>query len=71
MNAIPTETTGIPEDLKAKLRGALDRLARGIRDKNAAKEACERMDRMREANREQFGEQNVAVGLIRQIRDSQ
>jgi hypothetical protein len=30
---------------------------------------CERMDRLREENRRLFGEQNLAVELIRQTRD--
>jgi hypothetical protein len=31
--------------------------------------ACERRDRLREENRRLFGEQNIAVELIRQARD--
>jgi hypothetical protein len=30
--------------------------------------ACERMDRLREENRRLFGEQNIAVELVRQTR---
>jgi uncharacterized protein with von Willebrand factor type A (vWA) domain len=68
----PTENAvTIPADLKADLRDALDNLARGIRDPAAAKRACEEMDRLREENRQLFGEQNVAVEIIRQMRDSQ
>jgi hypothetical protein len=33
------------------------------------KAACERMDRMREENRKLFGEQKIAVDLIRETRD--
>jgi hypothetical protein len=33
------------------------------------KAACERMDRMREENRNLFGEQNIAVDLIRETRN--
>jgi hypothetical protein len=64
------EIPGIPPALKADLREALDKLARGIRDPEAAKKACERMDRMREENRRLLGEQNVAVEIIREMRDS-
>jgi hypothetical protein len=32
------------------------------------KAACERMDRMREQNRKLFGDQNIAVDLIREAR---
>jgi hypothetical protein len=60
----------IPAELKAELREALDKLASGIRDPAAAKKACERMDRMREENRRLFGEQNIAVEIIREMRNS-
>ena len=66
----PTETTpGIPEDVKAQLRETLDDLAKGIRRPDKMKAACERMDRMREENRKLFGEQNIAVELVREARD--
>ena len=64
----------IPEtspELKAEFAKLLDGLAKGIHDPEAAKEACERMDRMREENRKRFGEQNCAVDLIRMTRDAQ
>ncbi|HEY7312504.1 MAG TPA: hypothetical protein VH643_24280 [Gemmataceae bacterium] len=62
-------TTGIPEEVKAQLRETLDDLVKGIRRPDKMKAACERMDRMREENRKLFGEQNIAVELIRQTRD--
>jgi hypothetical protein len=66
----PTETTaGIPEDVKAQLRQTLDDLVKGIRRRDKMKAACERMDRMREENRKLFGEQNIAVELVREARD--
>ena len=68
MNTTET-TTGIPDDVKAKLQEALDDLAKGIRRSDKIKAACERMDRIREENRQLFGEQNLAVELIRQTRD--
>jgi hypothetical protein len=60
----------IPTELKAQLQQALDCLAKGIRDPEAAKKASERMDRMREENRRLFGEQNKAVEIIREIRET-
>ena len=60
---------GIPEEIKAELRQTLDDLAKGIRRADKMKAACERMDRMREENRKLFGEQNIAVDLIRETRD--
>jgi hypothetical protein len=66
----PTETiSGIPEEVRAQLRQTLDDLVKGIRRPDKMKAACERMDRMREENRKFFGEQNIAVGLIRETRD--
>jgi hypothetical protein len=65
-----TETIpGISEEVKAQLRETLDDLVKGIRRPDKMKAACERMDRMREENRKRFGEQNVAVDLIRETRD--
>jgi succinate dehydrogenase/fumarate reductase flavoprotein subunit len=65
-----TETTDvIPEEIKAELRQTLEDLMKGIRRPDKMKAACERMDRVREENRKLFGEQNIAVELIRQTRD--
>jgi hypothetical protein len=65
-----TETVpGIPEEVKAQLRQTLDDLVKGIRRPDKIKAACERMDRMREENRKLFGEQNIAIDLIRETRD--
>lgn len=66
-----SEGTSIPVELKADLRQALELLEKGARDPEAARKACERMDRLREENRQLFGEQDIAVGIIRGIRDSQ
>jgi hypothetical protein len=60
---------GIPDEVKAQLRQTLDDLVKGIRRPDKMKTACERMDRMREENRKLFGEQNIAVDLIRETRD--
>jgi hypothetical protein len=65
-----TETIpGIPEEVKAQLQQTLEDLVKGIRRPDKMKAACERMDRMREENRKLFGEQNIAVDLIRETRD--
>jgi hypothetical protein len=64
-----TETTRIPPDLAAEIQEALDDLVKGIRRPEKMQAACERMDRLREENRQRFGEQNIAVELIRQTRD--
>ena len=64
-----TDATAIPDEVKAELREALEDLAKGIRRPEKMQAACERMDRMREDNRQLFGEQNIAVELIRETRD--
>jgi len=61
--------SSIPDEVKAQLRQTLDDLMKGIRRPDKIKAACERMDRMREENRKLFGEQSIAVDLIREVRD--
>ena len=68
MNTTET-TTGIPPDFAAEFQAALDDLAKGIRRPEKMQVACERMDRLREENRRLFGDQNLAVELVRQARD--
>jgi hypothetical protein len=68
MNAAET-AAGIPPDLAAEFQEVLDDLAKGIRRPEKMQAACDRMDRLREENRQLFGEQNVAVELVRQTRD--
>lgn len=64
------ETNGTsPADVMAELRAATDRAARGVRDPEIMRRACERMDRMREELRRRSGELDVAVNLIRESRD--
>ncbi len=52
------------------LQFALERLAQGIHDPEAARKSRERMHRMREENRKRFGIQSIAVDLIREARNS-
>ena len=66
---ITKEMTGFSPELMAELQEAAAKLAKGIRDPEAAKKAAERMDRMREENRKIFGVQNVGVDIIREMRD--
>ena len=60
---------GIPEEVKAQLQATLNDLTKGVRRADKMKAACARMDRMREENRKLFGEQNIAVDLIRETRN--
>jgi hypothetical protein len=59
----------IPADILAELRAATDRAARGVRDPEVMRRACERMDRMREDLRRRTGDLDVAVELVREGRD--
>ena len=65
MNKNPT----ISAEAMAELRAATDRAARGVRDPEIMRRACERMDRMREELRRRTGDLDVAVELVREGRD--
>lgn len=67
----PTQQTGISPAVLADLRAAADHAAGRVRDPEAMRQACERMDRMRAELRQERGELNIAVELIRQARDEQ
>ncbi len=63
------KNTGIPPEVLADLEEAARYAASGVRDPEIMRQACESMDRMREELRGKYGEMNVAVDLIREIRD--
>jgi hypothetical protein len=63
--------SGIPPEVMADLENAARYAASGVRDSEVMRQACERMDRMREELRRQVGEMNVAVELIREVRDEE
>jgi hypothetical protein len=63
--------SGIPDEIEVELRETLADLVNGIRRPEKMKAACERMDRMRELNRQLLGEQSIAVDLIREARARQ
>jgi hypothetical protein len=54
----------------AELQEAATRAASGVRDPEAMRQACERMDRIREENKKKFGEADIGVQIIRELRDS-
>ena len=58
-----------PPAYLTELQEAVDRLVKRIRDPEAMRKACQRMDRMREEMRKRVGEVEVAVSLIRESRD--
>jgi hypothetical protein len=67
--SIEIQSTGVPPQLMADLEDAARYAASGVRDPEVMRRACERMDRMREELRQQYGEMNIAVDLIREVRD--
>jgi hypothetical protein len=61
--------TSITAEAMAELQLAAYRAVTGVRDPEAMKKAVERMDRNREAVRRNAGVLNVAVELVRAVRD--
>jgi len=57
-------------ETKAELQEVCDRVSQGVCNREAAKKALDRMNRMREELRQRIGVQNIAVDLVRQSRDS-
>ena len=56
-------------DAYAELEQAALDAANGVRDPRVVEEACRRMDRMREELRQRTGDLDIAVELIREVRD--
>jgi hypothetical protein len=66
-----TAATGlIPSEAMAELRAAATLAAAGVRDAEAIRQACERMDRLREENRRKLGDSPVGTNIIREVRDA-
>jgi hypothetical protein len=61
----------IPPEIMAKLQEAADRAAAGIRDPEAMRAACERMDRIREEIYREHGLLDIGVPAIRELRDAE
>lgn len=59
----------ISSDDARQLKDLIAKLMRGERDPEAAKKARERMDRMREETRQRVGTLDVAVDLVRELRE--
>jgi hypothetical protein len=59
----------IPPEVMAELQEAAERAARGIRDPEAMRRACERMDRMREEVFRRHGILDIGTPAIRALRD--
>jgi len=52
-----------------ELQETVDRVMKGIRDPEASRKALERLDRGREEIQRRLGTVEVAVDLIREVRD--
>ncbi len=65
-----TVETSISADVMAELQEAANQAVKGFRDPDAVRKACERMDAMREKNRQQLSTQDVGVEIIREMRDT-
>jgi hypothetical protein len=57
-----------PPEVRAELEEAVRRAMSGVRDPEAMRRACERMDRMREEIRQQHGILDIGVPAIRELR---
>ncbi len=62
--SVDTIPIGNPELIEA-----IARCMKRVRDPEAARKACERMDRMREETQKRVGTVEVAVDFIRELRD--
>ena len=67
----PAKRSVIPPEEMAELERAVSDAVRGVWDPEAIDRAFEEMDRAREELRQEVGELNVAVDLIREGRDEE
>ena len=65
------ENNGIPPELLAELQRALELAAKGVRDPEAMRRACEDMDRLREQIFQREGILDIGVPAIRALRDGE
>ena len=59
----------IPPEMAAALDEALREAMTANRDPEDMREACDEQDRLREELRQKVGELNIAVELVREVRD--
>jgi hypothetical protein len=64
------EKSELPAEILTEIREATENAMKGIRDPEAMRKACERMDRTREAVFKRHGLLDIAVPAIRELRDS-
>jgi hypothetical protein len=63
-------TDQTPLEVMAELRAAAEYAARGVRDPEVMRKACEEMDRLREKNAKLYPGPDVGVDIIREMRDN-
>ncbi len=66
---VHNNSMSIDTSIIAELNDVVERLRRGVRDRDAMRLACEEMDREREFLRQNVGLLNVAVDLVHETRD--
>jgi hypothetical protein len=71
MDTVEMTGTGIPSALMAELRQAAERAAKGVRDPEAMRQACERMDRISEQIRKRHGVLDIGTPAIRALREAE
>ena len=70
MNSMNTANDSpIVPAIMAGLQFAADTAAQNARNPSARRQARERMNRVREKNRQLFGEKDIGVDIIREMRD--
>jgi hypothetical protein len=57
-------------DVMAQMQEAANKAARGVREPEAAKRACQNMDRISEEIRRRHGVLDIGVSAIREHRDA-
>lgn len=67
--ATAEDRTAVPLDVMADLQQAADRAAKGIRDPEQMRRACEEMDHIRQQILEEHGVLDIGVPAIRELRD--
>jgi succinate dehydrogenase/fumarate reductase flavoprotein subunit len=61
----------IPPELLAEMQEAADRAAQGVRDPEAMRQACERMDQISEQVRRKHGVLDIGTPAIRELREAE
>jgi len=69
--ATPEINYVFPPEVRAEIEEAVRRVMSGVRDPEAMRRACERMDRISEEIRQKHGVLDIGVPAIRELRDGE